>query len=138
MPEKKDSEIKGDGAKILLVDDDEFLLEMYETKFKERGFEIQTASDGKTAMQKIEDGFAPDAVLLDVVMPGIDGLELLGELKKKGMAPDATTIMLTNQGQDSDMEQAQKLGAACYIVKASAVPSEVVTRVATCMADSKK
>ena len=69
--------------KIFIIDDDEFLLDIYAVKFKEEGFEVEVARGGKEALDKIKEGIYPEVVLLDVVMPGMDGFELLGIIKKK-------------------------------------------------------
>lgn len=120
------------GEQVLLVDDDQLLLDMYATKFKEKSYVVKTSLDGKGALRVVEDGFTPDLILIDVVMPGIDGFELLAELKKLDGTKKATFIMLSNQGQDADIDEAKKLGADCYIIKASAIPSEVVERAHEC------
>ena len=69
--------------KILIIDDDEFLLDMYAVKFKEKGFEVDVACGGKEALDKIKEGISPEVVLLDVVMPGMDGFELLETIRKR-------------------------------------------------------
>lgn len=114
--------------KILIVDDDEFLLDMYVVKFKESGFEVEIAQNGEEAIEKAKKT-NPDAILLDIVMPKIDGFEVLRALKKANIAPGAAIFILSNLGQKEDTERGLSLGAADYIVKAHFTPSEVVTRV---------
>lgn len=114
---------------VLIVDDDRFLIEMYTLKFKEAGFEVEGATSGEEALEKLRGGLAPDVVLLDVIMPGLDGLELLARVQKDKLAPKSSFIVLSNQSQDSDIARARELGATSYIVKASAVPSEVLHEV---------
>lgn len=114
--------------KVLIVDDDEFLLEMYSLKFKESGFEVETAVNGEDAVKKAKTK-QPDAILMDVVMPKMDGFDLLKSLKKEDVAPDVVTLVLTNLGQKEDVERGMKLGATDYIIKAHFTPSEVVKRV---------
>lgn len=117
------------GKKVLIVDDDEFLLDMYALKFKEAGFMVEVAENGKKAIEKAK-AFAPDVALLDVVMPAIDGFEVLTALRKeKGGSPNMKIVMLTNLGQKDDTERGMALGADDYIVKAHFTPSEVVARV---------
>jgi two-component system OmpR family response regulator/two-component system KDP operon response regulator KdpE len=111
---------------ILLVDDDKFLLDLYAVKFKEKGLSLEAVSDPEEALARLRSGFAPDVILLDVIMPGLDGFSLLEHITKEKLAPRATIIMLTNQGQESDIARAKELGAKGYIIKASAVPSEVL------------
>ena len=114
-------------TKILIIDDDPFILDMYVLKFKERKFEVSIATDGKTGLEKIEQE-KPDVVLLDVVMPAMDGFDVLQELKKKPKGP-SKIILLTNLGQKEDVERGMSLGADDYVVKAHFTPSEVVNKV---------
>ncbi len=127
-----------DSHKILLVDDDKFLLDMYSIKFKEKGYIVETAVGAEEGLRKLSEGFAPDAVLLDVIMPGMDGFAFLEKIKKENLAPQAAVIVLTNQGQDSDIEKARVLGADGYIVKASSIPSEVVEKAGSIINAKKK
>lgn len=113
--------------RIYLVDDDRFLLDMYAVKFRAQGHEVTAFSSGKEALTALREKPAPDAMLLDVVMPEMDGFEILETIRKENLAPTAKFIILSNQGQDSDIERAKTLGAAGYIIKASAIPSEVFT-----------
>lgn len=122
-------EPSGRGRTILIVDDDRFLIDMYGLKFRENGFTVEAAQGGAEALRRLRDGLAPDAILLDVVMPGLDGFGLLEAIKKENLAPGATVIVLSNQGQDADRERAKELCADRYIIKASTVPSEVLREV---------
>ncbi|MEI6396655.1 MAG: response regulator [Candidatus Taylorbacteria bacterium] len=115
--------------KILLVDDDRFLLDMYAIKFSKSGYEVKTADATNLALQLIKDGYKPDIILADVVMPGMDGLEMISFIKENKIVPDATIIMLTNQGSSDDIGRARKLNVDGYIVKATTVPSEVLREV---------
>lgn len=114
--------------KILLIDDDKFLLDMYVMKFKANGnIEIETISSSINALAKIKEGFIPDVIILDIIMPTMDGLELLQKIRDEKLAPNAVIIMLTNQPDET--KRAEELGVAGYIVKASTIPSEVVAEV---------
>ncbi len=116
--------------KILLVDDDKFLLDMYSTKFTEAGFEVASAPSAPEALEKLKEGLTPDICLLDIIMPGMDGFQLLQEIKEKGICNEKTAcIILSNLGQQEDVDRGLSLGADGYIVKASATPSEVVAKV---------
>ncbi len=115
--------------KILIVDDDSFLLNMYVTKFKNGGHEVETSRSGTDALKKLQDGYRPSIMLLDVVLPGMDGLELLRQIKKENLGPDTIFIMFTNQSGGEEMEEAKRLGVRDYIIKASLVPSEIVNKV---------
>lgn len=115
--------------KILIVDDDNFLLDMYVLKFTENGYEVMSSSDSKDALAKLHDGFLPDIILLDIVMPKMDGFEFLQVMNKERLGEKSVKIILSNRGQPSDIETGNTLGASGYIVKASATPSEVVKKV---------
>lgn len=115
--------------KILIIDDDTFLLGMYAMKFEKSGFEVKTAASGADALDTLKDGFAPDIMLLDLVMPVMDGFSIYENIKKDKLAPSAIAIMLTNQGLASDINRAKELGVAGYIIKATTIPSEVVEEV---------
>ncbi len=112
--------------KILLIDDDKFLLDMYSLKFKKSGLEIDTSSTSLGALDKIKNGDY-NILLLDIIMPGMDGLELLKKIRDDKLLPDSTVIMLTNQADDID--KARALGVDGYIIKATTIPSEVVEQV---------
>jgi CheY-like chemotaxis protein len=115
--------------KILIVDDDSFLLDMYSLKFSQSGYEVATALGAEIALKKIQEGFDPDVMLLDIMMPGMDGFELLEKMKAENIAQSSVRIVLSNRGQQSDITRGESLGASGYIVKASSTPSEVITKV---------
>ena len=115
--------------KLLLVDDDIFLRDMYALKFSESGFTVDAAANAEQALTKITQSPDFDVILVDMIMPGLTGIELLGEVKERFPEMHACLVMLSNQGQESDIAEATEAGAAGYIVKAEAVPSDVVTRV---------
>lgn len=114
--------------RIFLVDDDHFLLDLYAVKFKNAGHEVTTFGSGEELLTALEkpDAKAPDAILLDLIMPGIGGFGALEEIRKKELAKGTKIVILSNQGQDSDMEKAKQLSVDGYIIKASAIPSEVL------------
>lgn len=115
--------------KILIIDDDAFLRDMYTIKFIEHGHEVTVADGGVTALSILEKGASFDLVLMDMIMPGDTGVELLTKIKKE--YPDKTTnfIFLSNQGQEEDIREAVDAGAIGYIIKAESIPSEVVKKV---------
>jgi CheY-like chemotaxis protein len=115
--------------KILIVDDDKFLLDMYSLKFSKSGYEVNTAFNGEEAIHKIIEGYVPDVILSDVIMPVMDGLKFLKKLHEDKLVPNATIVMLSNQGQNEDIELAKSLGIDGYIVKALTIPSEVLEQV---------
>ena len=129
-PNRKDS--------VMIIDDDKFLLDMYTFKFQECGCNVDAFLDPVVALEKIRTGDAkPNIILLDVVMPGMNGFEFLEHLRTEGLAKDASIIMLSNQGQQEDVDKAMSLGASGYIVKASSIPSEVLQKTLS-IADTRK
>ena len=115
--------------KILIVDDDPFIVDMYALKLKEAGFEIDNAPDGRKGLEAIRNG-GYDLVLLDVVLPITDGFEILETLKRENSA-HPPIVLLTNLGQKEDVQRGISLGVADYIIKAHFTPSEVVEKVKT-------
>jgi CheY-like chemotaxis protein len=115
--------------KILLVDDDNFLRDMYATKFTQGGHEVDAVDGAGLALARLEQGTAYDVILLDMVMPGMSGLELLTAIKTNYPDNQAKLIVLSNQGQEEDIREATEAGAAAYIIKAESVPSEVLEKV---------
>jgi len=122
---------------MLLVDDDRFLLDMYSMKFRGAGCDVEAIADPAAALDKLRAGFLPDIILLDIVMPVVNGFEFLEAMKKENLARGAHIIVLSNQGAQEDIDKAVSLGAAGYIVKASSIPSEVLTQ-AFSIAETKK
>lgn len=123
---------------ILFVDDDKFLLDMYALKFSKNNFDVHTAQGPEDALKMVREGLNPDILLLDVVMPGMDGIELLTLMKKEGLAKDSVVIMLTNQGLPDDVARAKKLSVDGYIIKATTIPSEVLSEVQKIYSNVKK
>jgi CheY-like chemotaxis protein len=113
---------------ILLVDDDVFLRDMYATKFGELGHTVTTAETGEAALEVLGKG-SFDVILLDMIMPGMSGVELLGKIKAMKLSPLPVCIVLSNQGGKEEIESAEKAGAKGYIIKAELIPSEVVAQV---------
>ena len=115
--------------RIFLVDDDRFLLDLYAVKFRNAGHEVSVFGGGEDLLAALrkKDSVMPDAILLDLIMPGMGGFETLETIRKENLAKNTKIIILSNQGQDSDIERAKQLSVAGYIIKASAIPSEVLT-----------
>ena len=97
--------------KILIIDDDTFLLDMYTLKFKEQGFDVESVTSAEDALNKLRKGLTPHVILFDIVMPGIDGLEMLETIKKEKIAEHTLLIALSNQGEDRDIKLARERGA---------------------------
>jgi CheY-like chemotaxis protein len=112
--------------KILMVDDDSFLISLYKKRGEELGMELKTALSGQGALDVIKEGFAPDVIALDMSMAGMSGLDVLREIKSGNLAPNAKIIFLSNTTEDTAVEEAKALGAIKFIVKASLLPSQVL------------
>lgn len=115
--------------KILLVDDDAFLRDMYATKFTECGHDVNSADSANAALLKLENDQTFDVVLLDMIMPGMSGVDLIKAIKQQFPNLPSKYIVLSNQGQSEDIEEAMEVGANGYIIKAESIPSDVVKKV---------
>ncbi len=114
---------------ILLLDDDRFLADMYSMKFIQRGFAVEAYDSVASALAALRAGLKPRAILFDIVMPDQNGFDFLRIAKSEKLGGNAVFIALTNQSSDTDRAQAEGLGVDAYIIKASLIPSEVVTTV---------
>ena len=117
-----------DKIKILLAEDDLQLIDMYRRKFELEGFDVQFAEDGEKAIEILKT-WKPDVALLDIMMPKVNGLDVLKNIKDRPDYADVITVMLTNLGNESTAEEIYKLGATEYIVKADMTPLEVSDKV---------
>ncbi len=115
---------------ILLIEDDTMISTMYQTKFSMEGQAIEVAMDGQTGLQKVL-SLKPAVVLLDVILPKMDGFSVLSEMKKNPETKKIPVILLTNLGQDEDVKKGKDLGADDYFVKSNHTPAEIVERVKT-------
>lgn len=115
-------------AKILLVEDDAFLLSMYTTKFELEKFEVIAAEDGEKGLRLVFEA-KPDIILLDIILPKMNGFEILKKIKKDENLKKIPVILLTNLSQKNDIEKGLGLGADDYIIKAHFTPVEVVEKV---------
>ena len=118
-------------AKIMLVEDDAILVEMYQAKFEMEGHEIVVATNGQEALNLLE-GYTPDILLLDILMPKMNGFHVLKEIKKQPTLRSIPVILLTNLGEaqvDMNQELARALGVHDYLIKSHHTPDEVVEKV---------
>lgn len=115
--------------KILIVDDDNFLLDVYALKFSQNSFEVYTAEDGAQAIKKLKEGLKPEVILMDIIMPEMDGFEMLEKINQGSLSPDSLKIILSNKSEQQDIDRGNSLGAAGYIVKANSTPAEVISQV---------
>ena len=117
-------------AKILLVEDDETLVEMYIMKFKEENLNLLVAKEGEAGLALAQKEL-PGLILLDIMMPKMDGFAVLTALKKSEKTKEIPVLMLSNLGQEADIAKGKALGAADYIVKSSMTPAELVAKIRT-------
>ena len=114
--------------KILLIEDDKMIVEMYNVKFEHEGFAVSTAETGKDGLEKAL-AELPDIILLDIIMPEVDGLNVLRSLKQNAVTEKVPVIMLTNLNQEGDVKHAFELGATDYLVKAEFTQAQVVGKI---------
>ena len=117
-------------AKILLVEDDAILVEMYQVKFELEGHEVRIATNGEECLELLNT-FQPELILLDILMPKLNGFHVLKEIKKKPTMRQIPVILLTNLGQaevDMNQELAKALGVNDYLIKSHHTPDEVVAK----------
>lgn len=117
-------------AKIMLVEDDAILVEMYQAKFELEGHDIVVASNGQECLDLLND-YEPDLILLDILMPKLNGFHVLKEIKKHPGLRAIPVILLTNLGEaevDMNTELARALGVTDYLIKSHHTPDEVVAK----------
>ncbi len=114
--------------KILIIEDDKFLRELITQKLVKEDFEISEAVDGEEGIKKIKEE-KPDLVLLDLILPGIDGFEVLSRMKKESTLAPIPVIILSNLGQKDDVEKGLKMGAVDYLIKAHFTPGEIIDKI---------
>jgi len=115
-------------SKVLIIEDDSFISDMYRIKLESEGFDVIVAPDGLQGLDSASKE-RPDLILLDVVMPKMDGFTVLQNLKGNPEIQKIPVVMLTNLGQKDSVEKGLKLGAQDYIIKAHFTPLEVVDKV---------
>jgi DNA-binding response OmpR family regulator len=114
--------------KILLVEDDALISEMYVNKLSSAGFEVAVAKDGDEAIAKTKE-IKPDLILLDVVLPKKDGFEILKEIKEYPETKNIKAIFLTNLGEEENIKRGREAQADAYLIKAHSTPSDIVEKV---------
>ena len=113
---------------ILVIEDDKFLRELMAQKLIREGFKISEAVDGEEGLKKIKEE-KPGLVLLDLILPGIDGFEVLSRMKEDPEVAQTPVIILSNLGQREDVERGLKLGATDYLIKAHFTPGEIIEKI---------
>jgi len=113
---------------ILIIEDDRFLRELISQKIIKEGYEALEAVDGEDGLKKIKET-KPDLILLDLILPGIDGFEVLTKIKEDPALCSVPVIILSNLGQKEDVEKGLKLGAVDYLIKAHFTPGEIIEKI---------
>lgn len=123
--------------KILLVEDEDFIRELYVRQLTKAGFNVKTAIDGQSGLDVLkQEQF--DLLLLDIMLPGMNGLQLLREFKAQNPNSPMITILLTNLGQEAVIKEGFELGAQAYLIKASYTPDQVVAEVKNALASNQQ
>ncbi|MEK7519044.1 MAG: response regulator [Patescibacteria group bacterium] len=113
---------------VALIEDDPLIAEMYTTKFTKEGYDIRHAADGAEGLAMVKKQ-KPDIILLDIIMPKMDGFQVLTELRKDASFKNTPVIMLTNLGQEEDVKKGRELGATDYFIKTNFTPAAIVDKV---------
>lgn len=124
---------KGKG-KILIIEDDRYISKMYQLKLSLEDFEVVVAEDGRQGVDKIKT-FMPNIVLLDILMPELDGFEVLKIIKSDPVTKSIPVLIMSNLGQEDHIEKGISLGALDYIVKSQYTPSRVVEKIKSVLAE---
>jgi DNA-binding response OmpR family regulator len=115
-------------TKVLLVEDDKMIIDMYTLKFTQEGYDVTQAENGKDGLELAKKN-NPDIILLDIILPQMDGFTVLKELRANESTKKTPVVLLTNLGQDGDVKKGLELGANDYLIKANFTPSQVVDKV---------
>lgn len=118
-----------DKRTILLVEDDVFIRDIYSLRFTQDSFKVVALENGLNALEKLQQGLSPDIILLDIMMPGMDGIEVLRRIKNDEKFKNIPVLMLTNISEKEKILESKKMGAADYLIKSYFTPSEVVQKV---------
>ncbi len=122
------------GKKILIIEDDSFFADILKNKLENQGCQVEVAPDGLEGFNKIEKE-KPDLILLDILLPSMNGYEILEKKKEKESIKDIPVIVISNSGQPVEIERVLELGAQDYLIKAQFGPNEVMSKVTSCLGD---
>ncbi len=123
--------------KVIIVDDDELLRKLLTRKLKEEGYEVVLAVDGKEGVEKIKEE-KPDLILMDIVMPNMDGFQAMEEIQKDESISHIPIVVVSNSGQPVEIDRAKKLGASDWLVKTEFDPQEVINKVVAQIGEGEK
>jgi len=129
MPDQK--------TKILIIEDDFFIRELYERQFTKEGYLILSSEDGPSGLLAASQE-KPDLILLDIMLPKLNGLDLLRTLKAKDETKNIPVILLTNLGQESVIKEGFELGAESYLIKSAYTPSQIIDEIKNFMENRQK
>ncbi len=131
-----DSETVKSKQKILIIEDDFFVRDLYSRELVREGFEVSAAEDGPEGLLKILEE-KPDLVLLDIMLPKMSGLDVLKKVKEKKEVQNIPVVLLTNLGQDSVIREGFSLGAIGYLIKAAYTPTQIIEEVKKFLRESE-
>lgn len=124
-------------TKILVVEDDKFLRELIAQKLTREGYDVKEAVDGEEGVTKVKE-IMPDIILLDLILPGIDGFEVLEKIKEDSSTESIPVVILSNLGQRDDVERGLKLGAVDFLIKAHFTPGEIIAKIEKVIRENKE
>lgn len=116
------------GAKILIIEDDRYISKMYQLKLSLEGYQVEVADNGRAGVEMVK-SFAPNIILLDILMPELDGFEVLKLVKSEEATKSIPVLIMSNLGQEDHIQKGMEMGAIGYIVKSQYTPSKVVEKI---------
>ena len=126
------------GRKVMLVEDDVFLSDLIAKKLSKQGTKLLHAANGEDAIRLLQNEDVPDIILLDIILPGVNGFEVLGKIKQDGKTKAIPVIILSNLDQQSDLDRGKELGAVKFLIKATVTLDEIVKEAESVLAMQKK
>jgi two-component system phosphate regulon response regulator PhoB/two-component system alkaline phosphatase synthesis response regulator PhoP len=115
-------------GKILIIEDDRYISKMYQLKLSLEGYDVQVADNGRLGVDKVKE-FMPEIILLDILMPELDGFEVLQVIKSDDNTKAIPVLIMSNLGQEDHIQKGMDMGAVGYIVKSQFTPSKVVENI---------
>ncbi|MBU2037292.1 response regulator [Patescibacteria group bacterium] len=128
MPDEKNKTPNGVNQKILLIEDDKFLRDLIAKKLVAENYEVIEALDGESGIIKTKES-APSLILLDLILPGLDGFDVLAKIKADPTTQKIPVIVLSNLSQQEEVERVLNLGAVDFLIKAHLTPNEIIAKI---------